>query len=162
MRKPNTDNRVATRLDRVLLVLVFDGKRARPPNLLATRTLACPGVLRPLATLKHPCKLLTHLPHYPDCHLWCSLTNHLEGVRPRWSSLPMRLGVYNQTVICSFSGWSNVVRPHTLAKVLRSSPPPPPQQFPLAVSALHLPRFLTSWNVKHGGKPQTCQKFLMG
>ena len=59
------------------------------------------------------------------------------GVRPRLSSPPMRLGGYNQTVICLFSGdvdRSNVVQPHTLAKVLRSSLS---QQFPLAVSAPH-------------------------
>ena len=27
--------------------------------------------------------LLSHLLHHLGCHLWCSLTNHLDGVRPR-------------------------------------------------------------------------------
>ena len=76
---------------------------------------------------KHPCKNVgpsSAPPGLPPL----VFVDQSSGGRPPWlSSHPMRLGGYNRTVICSFSGdvdRSNVVQPHTLAKVLRSSPLP--------------------------------------
>ena len=74
-RKNNTANRVATLLDHALLVLVVACRRAMPPNLGATRTRACPGVLWPA------CKSPKNPRKGSCCPIFCTTWAATSGVR---------------------------------------------------------------------------------
>ena len=119
-RKSYTANRVAVSLDHVLLDSVVVCHRAKLPKLVATRTLAGPIALGPLATLPQRF-LLSQLLHYVDCDFWCGDESH-GGRQPatlskhlafrsaeRRPNPPRRNGKENNSFVSGFKSSGGVV-----------------------------------------------------
>ena len=136
---------MATRLDHALLVQVVACHRAMPPNLGATRTLACPGVSRPPANhSKHPRKRSSPLvlndqssgwrpPTTPSRQL-ARISQRNEGHNP-----PRRMGREDN---CFASGSASLETPLRRAFAV--------SQIPLSCAVQYVADWLEAWCASNG------------